>query len=205
MKKKLGLTLLAFLLAIGVTACNSGSTGDSGNEGASGSQGAVKEVKIGSLHPLSGALAIDGQQMENAVKMAVDEVNEAGGIQSLGGAKVVLISGDSENKPEKGVSEVQRMAREGVVGIVGTYTSAVTLAATQEAEKQKIPFVVDITVSNEVTERGFKYTFRIQPNAKLMSENFLSYFKELNESTGNQLKTAVIVHEESGFGSGIAS
>lgn len=36
MKKKLGLTLLAFLLAIGVTACNSGSTGDSGNEGASG-------------------------------------------------------------------------------------------------------------------------------------------------------------------------
>lgn len=205
MKKKLGLTLLAFLLAIGVTACNSGSTGDSGNEGASGSQGAVKEVKIGSLHPLSGALAIDGQQMENAVKMAVDEVNEAGGIQSLGGAKVVLISGDSENKPEKGVSEVQRMSREGVVGIVGTYTSAVTLAATQEAEKQKIPFVVDITVSNEVTERGFKYTFRIQPNAKLMSENFLSYFKELNESTGNQLKTAVIVHEDSVFGSGIAS
>ncbi len=206
MKKKFGYALLSLLLIIGLAACGSGSPTAGENQTSDENQGenSVSEVKIGSLHPLSGALAIDGTQMENAVKMAVDEVNESGGIKSLGGAKVTLISEDSENKPEKGVSEVQRMIREGVVGIVGAYTSAVTLAATQEAEKQKVPFVVDIAVSNEVTERGFKYTFRIQPNAKLMTDNFLKYFKELNEKSGSQLKTAVLVHEDSVFGSGIA-
>jgi len=204
--KKFAVAALAMSLVIGLTACGSASNGSNSSNDQNNNQtnNTVAEVKIGSIHPLSGSLAIDGTQMENAVKMAVEEINEAGGIKSLGGAKVTLISGDSENKPEKGVSEVQRMAREGVVGIVGTYSSAVTMTATQEAEKQKIPFVVDIAVTDEITQRGFKYTFRIQPNATLMSQNFIKYFAELNEKTGNQLKTAVIVHEDSVFGSGIA-
>jgi branched-chain amino acid transport system substrate-binding protein len=168
---------------------------------ASSSKPAVAEVKIGSTHPVSGAIAVDGIQMVNAIKMAVEEVNEAGGIKALGGAKVSLIESDHENKPEKGVSEVQRLNREGAVAILGPYSSGVALTATQEAEKLKIPFVVTIASSNEVTERGFKYTFRLQPPAKLMSDDFIKYFNVLNAKT--QFKTAVIVHEESVYGSSI--
>ena len=93
--------------------------------------------------------------MRDAVQLAIEEINKNGGIKSLGGAKVELIEADHEGSPEKGVTEIQRLDHEGVVGIIGAYSSGVTLPATQEAEKAQIPFVVDIATVDEVTERGF--------------------------------------------------
>ena len=165
----------------------------------------VSVIKIGSLHPISGSSALEGQQMNDAVMMAVEEVNGAGGIKSLGGAKVEVVVGDHEMKAEKGVSEVQRMVREGVVGVLGSYSSGVTLSATQECERQKIPFVTTISAVDSVTERGFKYTFRLQPPASVMADNFLKFYPALNEAFGGELKTAVIAHEQSVFGSSIAA
>ena len=162
-------------------------------------------VKIGALHPLSGGLANEGQEMRDAARLAVKEVNEAGGIKSLGGAKVELIEADHEGAPEKGMSEIQRLDREKVVGVIGAYSSGVTLPATQEAERAGIPFVVDIATVEEVTERGFKYTFRVQPPASMMAENFLEYFDVLNEMSETPLETVVLVHEDSVFGTSIAS
>lgn len=215
MKKLFFLTLV---LTIILTGCGGNNSSSGSNTGSSDSKSGdaksapeqssapkVSEVKIAGLYPLSGGLASEGQDMANAVQMAVDEVNAAGGIKSLGGAKVVLEKADSEGKPQKGVSEVQRLDRDGVVGILGTYTSGVALPATQEAEKAKIPFVIDIAVVNEITERGFKYTFRIQPPAKIMANNFLNYFDMLNENSSVKLSTAVLAHEDSVFGSSIAN
>lgn len=168
----------------------------------SSTDGNVKEIKIGTIHPLSGPLAKEGQEMSAAVQMAVDEVNESGGIKSLGGAKVVVVKGDHELKEEKAVSEAQRLISERVLGIIGPYGTA--LAATKEAERQKTPFIIDVAVADEITERGFKYTFRLQPNATMMVSNFLEYFKTLNEGTGSNLKTAVLSYENSEFGTLIA-
>lgn len=162
-------------------------------------------VKIGALHPLSGALANEGQEMRDAARLAVEEINEAGGIESLGGAKVELIEADHEGAPEKGMSEIQRLDREKVVGVIGAYSSGVTLPATQEAERAGIPFVVDIATVEEVTKRGFKYTFRVQPPASTMAANFLDYFNVLNEMSDSPLETVVLVHEDSVFGTSIAS
>lgn len=200
MKKALITGTLFLTLSLATTAC-----GTTSGTGSSSSGKEAKEIKIGSLHPLSGAQATDGSQMENAIKMAIEEINKAGGIKSLGGAKLTLVEGDSENKPEKGVSEVQRMVREGAVSVIGTYTSGVAVTATQEAERQKIPFLIDIASADQITERGFKYTFRLQPPAQIIADNFLTDFKALNEKTGNKLKTVVLDHEDSVFGTGIAT
>ncbi|MGD8846608.1 MAG: ABC transporter substrate-binding protein, partial [Desulfobacteraceae bacterium] len=70
---------------------------------------ADKVVKIGNIIPLSGPSATVGQQGKQAREMAVEEINAAGGIKSLGGAKLELIFADSESKPEKGVSEAERL------------------------------------------------------------------------------------------------
>ncbi|MFC0212280.1 ABC transporter substrate-binding protein [Paenibacillus chartarius] len=200
-------TVIATVVTLAAALAGCGSNPGSGASPAAGadSTGAkVAEVKIGSIHPISGSSAVEGQQMQDAIQMAVDEVNAGGGIKSLGGAKVTLVTGDNEMKAEKGVSEVQRMVREGVVGILGTYSSGVTLTATQEAEKQKVPFVVTISSVDSITERGFKYTFRLQPPASMMAQDFISQFKDLNAKAGGNLKTAVISHEDSIFGSSIA-
>lgn len=204
MKKFLVTVMSAMVLFAAGCGGNSDSSSDANKQDGGGGGEAVDVVKIGALHPLSGALANEGQEMRDAARLAVEEINEAGGIQSLGGAKLELVEADSEGVPEKGVSEVQRLDREGVVGIIGTYTSGVALPATQEAERAQIPFVIDIATANEVTERGFKYTFRIQPPASTMAENFLSYFEHLNTLTDTPLKTAILVHEDSVFGTSIA-
>lgn len=192
--KKLLAGVMATALLLG--ACASGDNGASGD--------GTDVVKIGTLHPLSGGLANEGQEMRDAIRLAVEEVNENGGIESLDGAKIELVEVDHEGVPEKGVSEVQRLDREDVVGIIGAYSSGVTLPATQEAERSQIPFVVDIATVNEITERGFKYTFRIQPPASTMAANFLSYFETLNSTVDEPLTTAVLVHEDSVFGTSIA-
>lgn len=199
MKKRLSqlcsVLMVGCLLAAGCSS-NNQSAADSGGDGQ------IKEIKIGSLHPLSGVLAKEGQEMDDAVKMAIDEINEAGGIKSLGGAKVVVVSGDHEGSEEKALSETQRLIREGAVGVIGAYGTV--LSATQEAERQKTPFVVDVAVADQVTERGFKYTFRLQPNSTMMVDNFLKYFQELNTKSQAGLKTAVLSYEDSEFGTGIA-
>ncbi|WP_209124265.1 ABC transporter substrate-binding protein [Alkalihalobacillus sp. BA299] len=202
MKKFIGILAAAMIVISGCGGNGASGEGESNNSNDTGETAEV--VKIGTLHPLSGGLATEGQEMRDGIRLAIEEVNEAGGIQSLNGAHVELVEADHEGVPEKGVSEVQRLDRDGVVGIIGTYASGVALPATQEAERAGIPFVIDIASANEITERGFQYTYRLQPPASLMAENFLQYFNALNEMSDTKLKTAILVHEDSIFGTSIA-
>ncbi|MCU0595959.1 MAG: ABC transporter substrate-binding protein, partial [Desulfobacterota bacterium] len=59
-----------------------------------------KEILIGHIHPLSGALGFDGQELKKGMMLAVKEINDAGGIKSMDGAKLKLLDADSEGKPE---------------------------------------------------------------------------------------------------------
>src|SRR5690625_939179 len=151
-------------------------------------RGAEETVKIGTLHPLSGGQALEGQEMRDAIRLAVQEKNGNGGIESLNGMKIELIESDHEGLPEKGITEVQKLDRQNVVGIIGAYSSNVALTATQEAERAKVPFLVDIGTVNEITERGFEYTFRDRKSTRLNSSHVaISYavfcLKKKNKKT----------------------
>jgi branched-chain amino acid transport system substrate-binding protein len=63
-----------------------------------------KEVKLGYILPVTGPLAFEAQLALNGLQLAVDEVNAAGGITSLGGARLALLPGDTQNKVELGNS-----------------------------------------------------------------------------------------------------
>ena len=167
-------------------------------------RGAAPEILIGHIHPLSGPLAFDGQEMKKAVMWGIREINDAGGIKSLGGAKLKLIDADSEGKPEKSISEVERLDRAGVVAITGCYQSAVAIVATQISEKVGIPFVVGVASANEITARGFKFTFRVQPPSVTFSENTLKYLAAIAESAGVNVKTIAYLHENTQFGTTLA-
>jgi branched-chain amino acid transport system substrate-binding protein len=121
-----------------------------------------KEVLIGTIHPLSGGLAQAGNGLKTGVVLAAEEINRAGGIKSLGGAKLKLIHADSGGKPEIGVSEAERLIKEGVVATFGCYQSSVTFAVTQIHEKYKTPFLITLAISEKILQRGFKYTFRVR-------------------------------------------
>lgn len=165
----------------------------------------AREVKVGHIHPLSGFLAFDGGLVVNGLTLAVEEINAAGGIKSLGGAKIALLGGDSQGKVEVGMAEAERLVREGVVALMGPYQSPVAYAVSQLAEKERTPFVITIAVADNVTERGFEHTFRVQPNARAMTVRSLDHLAELARSTGTTVKTIAMLHEDGLFGSSIAA
>jgi branched-chain amino acid transport system substrate-binding protein len=167
-------------------------------------RGQAREVRIGHVHPLSGALAFDGGLVTNGLTLAVEEINAAGGIRSLGGARLALSGGDSQGKPEVGTAEAERLIREGVVAILGPYQSPVAYNISQLCEKERTPFVITVAVADNITERGFEYTFRVQPNARAMAVRSLDHLAELARATGTPVKTLALLHEDGLFGTSIA-
>ncbi len=163
-----------------------------------------KPIKIGLIHPVTGGLAYSGGQSRMGAQMAIDEINAAGGIRALGGAKLEAALGDSQSRPEVGVSEVERLHQEGVSAYVGCFSSAIALPATQAAAKYNTPFLIDVGVSDAIVSRGLKNVFRLAPgNGKCVDDAFAG-LDGVNKAAGGIAKTAVIVHEDSEFGTSTA-
>jgi branched-chain amino acid transport system substrate-binding protein len=161
-------------------------------------------VKIGVLHPVSGALSYSGQQGRIGATMAIDEINSAGGLKALGGAKIEPMLGDAQSTPEGGNAEVEKMNAAGVAAIVGGYASAICLSASQTAARYDLPYVVDVGVVDSIVTRGLKNTFRFGPGFGVIAKTALENLATLNEQAGKPAKTAMIVHEDSAFGAGLA-
>lgn len=163
-----------------------------------------KTIKVGVLHPVTGALAYSGQQCREGALMAIEDINNAGGIKSLGGAKIEALLGDAQSQPQAGVAEIEKMNAAGVCAVVGAYASAICLATTQAAAKYNLPHIVDVGVADQIVERGLKNTFRFAPGYKKIAEVAISNLLVLNTAAGKPAKTVMIIHEESLFGTGSA-
>jgi branched-chain amino acid transport system substrate-binding protein len=161
-------------------------------------------VKIGVLHPVSGALSYSGQQGRLGAQLAIDEINGAGGIKALGGTKLEPVLGDAQSTPEGGNAEVEKMNGAGVAAIVGGYGSSICLAASQTAARYDLPYIVDVGVVDAIVSRGLKNTFRFGPGFGVIAKTALDSLVTINDQAGKPAKSVMIVHEDSAFGSGLA-
>jgi branched-chain amino acid transport system substrate-binding protein len=167
---------------------------------------AATVVKIGNVEPLSGPSASVGQQGKNAREMAVEEINAAGGIKSLGGAKLELVYADSKSDPNVGVTETERLINTDKVNIVtGCWNSGVTYPATAVAERYGVPFLVPVSVRDTITERGFKYVFRIAAKDSWWTRDQFAFLKDMKTEFGTELKTVAFVYENGDWGTGFAA
>jgi len=165
----------------------------------------AETVKIGNIIPLSGPSATVGQQGKNAREMAVEEINAAGGIKSLGGAKLELVYSDSESKPEKGVAEAERLINTEKVNILtGCWNSAVTYPTTAVAERYGIPFIVPVSVADKITDQGFKTVFRIAAKDSWWTRDQFSFLKDMQEEFGTKISKVAFVYENGDWGKGFA-
>lgn len=190
--KKLANVAVALTVAGGLAACGSSSGSD--DSGA---------ITIGSIHPTSGALAGVGSLMDDGAKMAVDDLNKAGGIKSLDGRKLKLSSGDSQGKAEVGQSEAQRMIDDGAVALVGTYQSDVTQNVASVAERGRVPLVIDVAVDDKILDQGYKYTFRVQPNATSMGTSGAESLAAIGKQSGDPITRVAYLHIEGSFGDSV--
>lgn len=162
---------------------------------------AGETIALGGIHPLTGGLAADGIQMDNAIQMAIAEINEAGGVL---GAELAYLSADSTGAADVGQTEAERLINEGAVAVICCFQSAVTSNVAAIAEREGVPLVIDVAVADAILDQGYEYTFRLQPNATSMGVNGANFLQQIAEDSGEEINTVVYLYEgTSGFGDSV--
>ena len=160
----------------------------------------AKDVKLGYILPVTGPLAFEAQLSLNGLQLAVDEINTAGGVKALGGAKLTLLPGDTQQKVELGNSEATRLIDQGVSTLIGPFSSLVAFSVRQVTEKNKTPFMLLAAVADNLTEGGLRYVFRVQPNGKAMATLTMNNMLEMAKASNVAVKRVAIMHEDGNFG-----
>ncbi len=176
-----------------------------------------KTVKIGAVFPLSGGAASAGVHAKAAIEVAMDIINNAhpelkdfplaknAGLAGLGGAKVDVVFADNQGSPATGQNQTLRLiTEEKVVALTGSYQSGITLTASAIAEKYGIPFVNGESVAANLTERGFKFFFRVTPVAADFAKLYYDFLKDMKAS-GAKTDNVALVHDNTEYGTSVAS
>jgi branched-chain amino acid transport system substrate-binding protein len=173
---------------------------------------AEKIIKIGTIFPLTGPVALAGPRCKAAVETAVDILNNknpkikvplADKKGWLEGYKFVLVHTDSQGKPDVGKAEAERLInQEGVWAIIGAYNSSVSMPASLVAERAKKIFMCGASSSAALTQRmEMKYFFRTASTDEVESHEFIEVLQWLNKTQKNaDIKTLGIIYENSVFG-----
>jgi branched-chain amino acid transport system substrate-binding protein len=170
--------------------------------GAAPAAGAADEVRIGVLSPMTGPNAKFGAIQKNTLTMAVEDVNQAGGIKSMGGAKIRLVFGDTRGEADIGVTETERLiAKEKVHALIGAFQSGVGFPSSAVAERYQVPWLTFGTF-DRITQRGFKYVFRAHANDTIKARTLIEGLAGIAKRSGG-VKSAVIFSENTDWGKSV--
>ncbi|WP_417408911.1 ABC transporter substrate-binding protein [Hoeflea sp.] len=154
-----------------------------------------KPIQIGLIAPTSGIYARPGTVMKMGAELAVQDVNDAGGISCMNGAPLELVVIDSGDTVEKATNAAQRMVAEypELVGGTGSYLSSFTLAVTEVTERANLPMLT-LSYSDQITDRGFKNVFQTSATAGVQAQLALPIILDLaEEQTGKRPKTVAVI------------
>lgn len=173
---------LAAALAMGLAACGGGGSGGPG-----------QTVNIGLLVPLTGPYAETGEEQRLGAQMAIDEINQAGGIASLGGAKLNLVVRDAGTQVSDSVSAMTSLLASGhITAGIGTGITSNTIAASQVSEQRKTPWL-DVTFGDQLTNRGFRYLFITSPLASELDKEAFPAVQQLAAEVGVKLDKVALL------------
>jgi len=153
-------------------------------------------IKIGFLGPMTGDAGNYGKLMSQAVKIAVEEFNAAGGAE---GFNAQLIIEDTEGKVEKGNPAIEKLAGvDRVIGIVGSVFSSVSLAVAPKAEAAKIVMISPSSTHKDLPDKG-KFIFRDVMSDALQAIVFGKYLAKVDN-----VKTVAILYVKNDYSQGLA-
>src|SRR4051794_25375049 len=175
-----------------------------------------KTVKIGGVFPLSGNAASAGVHAKAAIETALDIINNAhpelgsfplaknAGLAGLGGAKVEVSFADNQGSPATGQNQALRLiTEEKVVALTGAYQSGITLTTSAIAEKYGIPYLNGESVAANLTERGFKWFFRVTPIASDFAKIYSEFLADM-KAAGARTDSIALVHDNTEYGTSVA-
>lgn len=146
--------------------------------------------------PLSGPYARAGRETVNAVKIAVAEINKAGGVD---GRKVKVVEGDDQGEPQTGQSVAQKFCDDdSVVAVIGHYNSGVTIPASDVYQRCGLAQVSPLSSNPDVTSRGLDNVFRVGARDDYMGPALATYLA--NETDYTEIGT---IDDQSSYGVGL--
>lgn len=160
----------------------------------------AKQVNIGVIMPLSGANAQFGINSRNGIELVADEINAAGGIKALGGAKINLIVADSTSTPTTAGTVAQRMISQNeVTAILGAFASSLTIAISEVTERRDIPLLT-MSFADQITGRGYKNIFQVVAKASALGKAQLDYTVAIAQAAGTKIDKIAIMYEDTAYG-----
>jgi branched-chain amino acid transport system substrate-binding protein len=186
------------ILAAGLILATSAFAGGQG-EGAK-PKGLPDSIVVGCLEPLTGAHAIFGTEAKVGMEIAVRHINEAGGIKSIKGLQLKMVTEDCGEKADSAKLGAESIiSKLHPVAILGLYISRLTVAASEVTEREKVILVADALVDS-VTGMGRRYLFRPAPKASQHGVSAVECVVELAKKKGIAMNKVAILNEDSSFG-----
>lgn len=161
MKKAICILLISMMVGSTVMGC-SGSGGDT--------------IKIGAVGPLTGDSSNGGTDELEGKEMAVEDFNEAGGVD---GKTIELVSEDDASSASQSASAVTKLINQDkVVGIIGAHNSACTLAGLEVLNRYGVPMITPGSSAETVLTSGCEWISRAFPGDDLQCKALLNYIEE---------------------------
>ncbi len=145
-------------------------------------------VKIGFINSITGPEAPIGENLTNGVTLAIEDLKKKG-------INVELLKEDDTGKPQISMSAMEKLAGEGVAGVVGPYTSACANAVAKLAEKYQVPLLVPAAAKEEITRQGFKWVYRMNAPADQYASSLIDAALGLGKP-----KSIAFIYENTDFG-----
>src|SRR5512138_448967 len=145
-------------------------------------------VKIGFINCVTGPEAPIGENLTNGVTLAVEDLKKKG-------IDVQLLKEDDTGKPQISMSAMEKLAGQGVAGVVGPYTSACANAVAKLSEKYKVPLLVPAAAKEEITRQNLKYVYRLNAPADQYASSLIDAALTMGKP-----KTIAFIYENTDFG-----
>lgn len=187
---------MALVIGLFTLAGCGGSSGGSGN--------ASDPVKIGTVYPFTGSLALLGEESWRGAEVARLLRNQKGGI---GGRQIEFAKADAPDA-NAAKSEAERLiTKENLKVLLGTYSSSLSLVATEVAERNGAVYFELGAISDPITGRGYKNIYRTNPTASSFAKTQIKFINDFLAGQigvkADQIKLA-IAHEDSSYGTTVA-
>ncbi len=123
-----------------------------------GMASAQEPIKIGLQGPITGKWAYEGEGFVNVAKLMAKQVNEAGGLL---GRPVEIIEGDDKGEPSDSALVADKLVTEGVVAVIGSYSSTCTEPASAIYNEANILQITPSSTATVLTTKGYEQFFRV--------------------------------------------
>ncbi len=152
-------------------------------------------LNIGVLLPASGAQAFIGQSCKLGADIAPAVLSQLGYKTNIR-----LMHADTETNVDVARSRAEKLINDGAHVLVGPFDSGAAGAIAQVAEQKGVPFIINIAAAPQITEQGYRFTFRNFPTSVDLVRNGLALMRDLFQATATAPRTAVFMHVNDTFG-----